>query len=107
LTARGRGSYTQRSYGQGAADFARWLVDRGVGLDEVGRATVVEYVAEFRRGDGRGSGRAPRTVNHRVSVLVALFEYWARVDPPAVGGARGAAAGGGGGDGGFAWDAGS
>jgi integrase/recombinase XerD len=81
LAARGCGSYTQRSYGQGAVHFVRWLEERGVGLDEVGRATVVEYVAEFRRGDGRALGRAPRTVNHRVSVLAALFEYWTRVDP--------------------------
>jgi site-specific recombinase XerD len=79
LAARGCGSYTQRSYGQGAAHFVRWLGDRGVELDAVGRAVVVEYVAEFRRGDGRG-GRAPRTVNHRVSVLAALFDYWADAD---------------------------
>jgi len=81
LAARGCGSYTRRSYGQGAAHFVRWLGDRGVELDDVGRATVVEYVAEFRRGEGCAVGRAPRTVNHRVSVLAALFDYWARVDP--------------------------
>jgi integrase/recombinase XerD len=81
LAAAGRGSYTQRSYGQGAAHFARWLEDHGVELDAVGRATVVEYVAEFRAGDGRGLGRAPRTVNHRVSVLAALFAFWAETDP--------------------------
>ena len=81
LAARGCGSYTRRSYGQGAAHFARWLVERGVELDAVGRATVVEYVAEFRAGDGGGLGRAPRTVNHRVSVLAALFAFWAQTDP--------------------------
>jgi integrase/recombinase XerD len=81
LASRGCGSYTRRSYGQGVAHFVRWLEDRGVELDAVGRATVVEYVAEFRRGDGRGLGRAPRTVNHRVSVLAALFDHWMRADP--------------------------
>jgi integrase/recombinase XerD len=81
LAGRGCGSYTRRSYGQGAEHFMRWLEDRGVELGAVGRATVVEYVAEFRRGDGRGVGRAPRTVNHRVSVLAALFECWARTAP--------------------------
>jgi len=80
LAQQGRGSYTQRSYGQGAAHFARWLQVRGVALDEVGRSTVVEYVAEFRRGRD-GVGRAPRTVNHRVSVLAALFGYWGQIDP--------------------------
>jgi hypothetical protein len=59
----------------------RWLEDRGVELDDVGRATVAEYVAEFRRGEGRGLDRAPRTVNHRVSVLAALLGYWAQIDP--------------------------
>ena len=80
LAAKGCGSYTQRSYGQGAAHFARWLDERGVELDAIGRATVVEYVADFRRGDGGGLGRAARTVNHRVSVLAALFEYWTQLD---------------------------
>jgi site-specific recombinase XerD len=80
LESRGRGSFTRRSYGQGAAHFVWWLEDRGVEPDAVGRATVVEYVADFRRGDGHG-GCAPRTVNHRVSVLAALFECWAHADP--------------------------
>jgi integrase/recombinase XerD len=81
LAARGCGSYTQRSYGHGAAHFAVWLEDRGVTLEAVGRATVVEYVAEFRASAGRGPGRAPRTVNHRVSVLAALFAFWTEADP--------------------------
>jgi len=80
LAANGRGSYTQRSYGQGAAHFVQWLAGHGIELEAVGRAAVVDYVAEFRRGDGAG-GRAPRTVNHRVSVLAAFFEHWARADP--------------------------
>lgn len=80
LAERGRGSYTQRSYGQGAAHFARWLEEHGVELAEVGRATVIEYVAEFRQGRD-GVGRAPRTVNHRVSVLAALFECWEQINP--------------------------
>lgn len=80
LAERGRGSYTQRSYGQGAAYFARWLEEHGVELAEVGRATVIEYVAGFRQGRD-GVGRAPRTVNHRVSVLAALFECWEQIDP--------------------------
>jgi hypothetical protein len=58
-----------------------WLEGRGVALGDVGRAAVVEYVAAFRRGDGRGQGRAPRTVNHRVSVLAALFEFWSQAEP--------------------------
>lgn len=53
LAARGCGSYTQRSYGEGAAHFMRWLDGQGIALGEVDRSTVVEYVAEFRRGEGR------------------------------------------------------
>jgi site-specific recombinase XerD len=82
LEVGGRGSYTRRSYAQGAADFMRWLDRQGVGLGEVDRGVAVEYVAAFRRGEDRGgAGRAARTVNHRVSVLAALFEYWAGADP--------------------------
>jgi len=72
----------RRSYGQGAAHFVCRLEDPGVELDAVGRATVVEYIAEFSRGDGRsgGVGRAPRTGNHHVSVPAALLAHWAHAD---------------------------
>ncbi|MFN8215181.1 MAG: tyrosine-type recombinase/integrase [Solirubrobacterales bacterium] len=81
LEARGRSSYTRRTYGLGAAHFLRWLDDRDIEPGTVGRAAVVDYVAEFRAGPAAGEARAPRTVNHRVSVLAALFAFWAESDP--------------------------
>src|SRR3954470_22358304 len=100
LVARGRSSYTLRSYAAGLEHFLAWTTARGVGLVDVRRATVDEYVAEFARGErgGVAAGRAPATVNHRVSVLAGLFGYL--IEPRRagqerdVGGARESGAGG-------------
>jgi site-specific recombinase XerD len=98
LAERGRGSYTQRSYAFALAHFLRWLGGRGIALDDVDRVAVVAYVSEFRRGQGDGvaAGRAPRTVNHRLSVLASFFEFlidsgtsgWAARGSPVPGGGR-------------------
>ena len=90
LEERGRGSYTQRSYGFGAAHFLRWLARERVGLEVVDATVLARYVADFRGGgsDGLALGRAPRTVNHRVSALAAFFAFLAEAD---LGGRRGLA----------------
>ncbi len=77
LVARGSSSYTVRTYGLGLEHFLSWAASCGVGLDVVGRGAIVEYVAEFARGerDGVAVGRAPATVNHRVSVLASFFAF--------------------------------
>lgn len=77
LVDRGLSSYTLRTYGLGLEHFVRWLVERGVELEGVDRAAVVEYVTQFARGerDGVAVGRAPPTVNHRVSVLASFFVF--------------------------------
>jgi integrase/recombinase XerD len=77
LVGRGCSSYTLRTYGQGLEHFLSWLAREGVGLEEVDRALIVRYVAEFARGEGDGVavGRAPATVNHRVSVLASFFAF--------------------------------
>lgn len=77
LVARGRSSYTLRSYASGLEHFLAWTTAHGIGLVDVRRATVDEYVAEFARGEREGvaAGRAPATVNHRVSVLAGLFAF--------------------------------
>src|SRR4051794_32716046 len=61
LVARGRSSYTLRSYGSGLEHFLAWTTARGVELVDVRRAAVDEYVAEFARGErgGVAAGRAP------------------------------------------------
>jgi integrase len=94
---RGRGSYTIRSYRLGVGDFSRWLVERQRAAAAVSRRDVEDYITAFAAGDradGHPSyaaasavvdvgsrhlrdqpGRAPRTVNHRLSVLASLFDY--------------------------------
>jgi site-specific recombinase XerD len=88
LVARGRSSYTLRSYAAGLEHFLAWTTARSVGLVDVRRATVDEYVAEFARGErgGVAAGRAPATVNHRVSVLAGLFAFLIERDELAAGG---------------------
>jgi hypothetical protein len=77
LLGRGRSSYTLRTYRLGLEHFLSWLGSAGVELDAVDRAVVVAYVTAFARGD-RDSvalGRAPATVNHRVSVVASFFGF--------------------------------
>ncbi len=78
----GRRSYTQRTYALGLAHFLSWIDRRGVGLVDVDRRVVGEYVVAFRDGseDGLALGRQPRTVNHRLCVLASFFEFIERRD---------------------------
>ena len=82
LACCGRGSYTQRTYALGLAHFLSWIDRHGVGLVDVDRRVVGEYVVAFRDGseDGLVLGRQPRTVNHRLCVLASFFEFLARRD---------------------------
>jgi integrase/recombinase XerD len=82
LACCGRGSYTQRTYALGLAHFLSWIDRRGVGLVDVDRRVVGEYVVAFRDGreNGLALGRQPRTVNHRLCVLASFFEFLARRD---------------------------
>ncbi len=97
LARRGRGSYTTRAYRLGLQDFSCWLTEREQSLEGVSRVDVEAYVDAFARGHrtggrptrggatavvelksqqaGRSVGRAPRTVNHRLSVLGSFFGY--------------------------------
>lgn len=82
LEERACSSYTQRSYGLGAVHFLRWLDREQVGLEAVDATVVGRYVSDFRSGrsDGLTLGRAPRTVNHRVSAIAAFFRFLAAAD---------------------------
>lgn len=77
LTARGRSSYTVRTYALGLAHFLEWAVARRVRLADVERVDVAAYVTEFARNevDGVAVGRAAATVNHRVSALGSFFGW--------------------------------
>jgi integrase/recombinase XerD len=93
LARRDRSSYTLRTYRLGLEDFGRWLDDNRIGLAAVTVRDVEAYAAQFAAGEGRrhrraavvelatgrpvacSSGRAPRTVNHRLSVLASFFSY--------------------------------
>lgn len=77
LAARGRSSYTMRSYALGLAHFLEWFAARAIRLADVGRAELADYVAGFARNevDGVPVGRAAATVNHRVSALASFFGW--------------------------------
>jgi len=97
LAGRGRGSYTTRAYRLGLRDFSCWPTERHQPLEAVSRADVEDYVVAFAAGHRTGdrpprvqrtsvvelrsdqprvaAGRAPRTVNHRLSVLGSFFGY--------------------------------
>jgi site-specific recombinase XerD len=97
LVARGRASYTVRSYSLGLADFLSWLEARGDRLESVDLRVIQEYVMAFRIGAKKGAApvraevagqlhpvtrkafptveRQPRTVNHRLSVLSSFFSF--------------------------------
>jgi integrase/recombinase XerD len=75
LAAKGRSSYTQRSYGLGVRHFLAWSACGSLELEAVDRRALASYVAEYRHGDGDGLPRAPSTVNQRVSALAAFFEF--------------------------------
>ncbi len=105
LARRGRGSYTIRSYRLGLQDFSCWLTERQQPLEAVCRADLEAYVDAFARGQRTGgrpprgqhtsvvelksgqprrtAGRAPRTVNHRLSVLGSFFGYLIDLDTEA------------------------
>jgi hypothetical protein len=93
LVACGRSSYTLRTYAGGLDHFVRWLRARDLDVGNVDRGVVVDYVADFARGerDGVAVGRAPATVNHRVSVLASFFAWLVEPDrEAATGGSRSA-----------------
>ncbi len=77
LAGRGSSSYTLRTYGLGLAHFLEWMAVRAFRLRDAGREDVVAYVVDFARSDvgGIAVGRAPATVNHRVSVLASFFAW--------------------------------
>ena len=97
LVARGRTTYTIRSYALGLADFLSWLEDRGSELGLVDIRVVEAHATTFRFGARAGAcvvqvqragqlhpvtrkpypgtGREPATVNHRLSVLSSFFSF--------------------------------
>jgi site-specific recombinase XerD len=88
LSLRDCSVYTQRAYAIGLAHFFSWLHASGEDPDRVTRQVVGGYITEFAKGARQGSvgarstqkPRQPRTINHRLSVLVSYFEYCIRCD---------------------------
>lgn len=102
LATCGRSAYTLRSYARGLAHFFGWLRTSGRHADDVTRQMVGQYIADFSqapkyrpgawhvpevspvdkdsRTKGSGENRRPRTINHRLSVLVSFFSFCIRRD---------------------------
>ncbi|WP_187776459.1 tyrosine-type recombinase/integrase [Antrihabitans cavernicola] len=70
LVLLGRSNYTIWNYRLGVEHFRRWLDPRS--LNAATRTVVGEYIHDFAE---RGGGRAPRTVNHRLAALAALYGF--------------------------------
>jgi site-specific recombinase XerD len=63
---------TRRAYDFDLSEFARWLDDRGLGLDEVDVRVLADWVGEL------GSGRrrlAPATIARRLSAVRSLLRF--------------------------------
>lgn len=72
LACCGRGSYTQRTYALGLAHFLSWIDLHGVGLVDVDRRVVGEYVVAFRDGSEDGLALAPAEDGESPAVRVGV-----------------------------------
>ena len=96
LVSRGFAAATVRAYAYDTLNFARFCVERGLGLSEVVAVDVFDWVdwqaMGARPASGnvvaltRFAGAAPATINRRVAAVRALFEHQvvagARADNP-------------------------
>jgi integrase/recombinase XerC len=96
LGTRGFAAATVRAYAYDVLNFARFCIERGLGLDEIVATDLFDWidwqVAGTRPSSGnvvklaRFAGAAPSTINRRVAAVRALFEHQVvvgdRVDNP-------------------------
>lgn len=85
LGSRAYSGATVRAYAYDLANFATFLAERGLELEEVVPTDVFDYLDWQQRGGGRKrsgnvvalarSGPAPATVNRRISAVRGLFEH--------------------------------
>lgn len=102
LESRGRSPYTVRSYRLGLDHFHRWLDARDLALREVSKQILEEYLEDLRISPKDGAvspslehagqvnpatrkpypnpERKASTINHRLSVLAAFFDFLIRRD---------------------------
>jgi site-specific recombinase XerD len=89
---------TGRAYAFDLLYFGRWLLEQGVGLDDVTSEVLLRYLADCRSAmlpgrhggnvvsirDGRSAGYAPATINRGLVAISGLFDYRAMRDPSEV-----------------------
>ena len=63
---------TRRAYRADLRDFAAWLAERGVELDDVDIRVLADYTAELGRAR---RGLAPTTIGRRLSAVRSLIRY--------------------------------
>ena len=63
---------TRRAYRADLRDFAAWLAERGVELDDVDIRVLADYTAELGRAR---RGLAPATIGRRLSAVRSLIRY--------------------------------
>ena len=72
LDSPGLSEATRRAYRSDLRDFAAWLDDRGLSLDEVDVRTLADYTAELGRAR---RGLAPATISRRLSAVRSLVRH--------------------------------
>jgi integrase/recombinase XerC len=72
LSSPGLGDATRRAYRTDLRDFAGWLRERGVGLEDVDVRTLAEYTADLGRAR---RGLAPATIARRLSAVRGLVGH--------------------------------
>jgi site-specific recombinase XerD len=72
LSSPGLGDATRRAYRTDLRDFAGWLRERGLGLEDVDVRTLAEYTADLGRAR---RGLAPATIARRLSAVRGLVGH--------------------------------
>jgi site-specific recombinase XerD len=72
LSSPGLGDATRRAYRTDLRDFARWLRERGLALEDVDVRTLAEYTADLGRAR---RGLAPATIARRLSAVRGLVGH--------------------------------
>lgn len=72
LVIRGLSDKTTRVYAYYLLDFWRWRIKRRIGLKNITRKILLEYI----RYQQQTTSTAPATINHRLTVIGCLYQYY-------------------------------
>lgn len=80
---RGLSVRSLRAYGYSLLNFWRWLTQVGHDLSGLQESDLLDYIRFQKHGPGhRGSEVAPKTINHRLTVVRGLYRFHCGCDIP-------------------------